>query len=91
MVDLASSRVVQKRWKARPRNVPATSEDGDDREQHGAYLFSRKPGDPAEGDEAGQEEEGPGDDRAEGQHDLEDRPDDERQAEDALEETRRGP
>jgi hypothetical protein len=43
-----------------------------------ALPFLQEPGHSAQGHEAGQEEEGPGDERADGQDDLEDRPDDER-------------
>src|SRR5665647_705902 len=85
MVDLASSRLVQKRWKAIPRNV-APRKRMVTTVNIMALPLLHEPGDTAERDETGQEKEASGDDRANGQDDLEDRPDDERQAENALEE-----
>ncbi|MCK7518549.1 MAG: hypothetical protein MZV64_12925 [Ignavibacteriales bacterium] len=87
MVDRASSRVVQKRWKARPRNVPADGEEDDDREQHGAHLFSRKPATRPRATRPARKRSDPATNAQRASDDLEHRPDDERQPEDALEET----
>src|SRR5665647_839266 len=75
MVDLASSRLVQKRWKAIPRNV-APRKRMVTTVNIMALPLLHEPGDTAERDETGQEKEASGDDRANGQDDLEDRPDD---------------
>src|SRR5512140_2947151 len=84
MVDLASSRVVQKRWKAIPRNVAARTRWVTSVNSMALPLL-QEPGDAAERDQPRDEEKRSGDERADGQDELENRPDDERQAEDALE------